>query len=66
MKAIETEKCTSIKAPPVIYFDIINHPDLKKYDLSSLKSMLTGASTVPKELLMKIKSVLKLKHTIIM
>jgi fatty-acyl-CoA synthase len=45
--------------------DIINHPELKKYDLSSLDTMLIGASTVPKDLLLKIKEKLKLTNIII-
>ena len=65
MKAIQAEKCTSLKGPPVIFFDIINHPDLKNFDLSSLQSMLTGAATVPKDLILKVKKVLNIKHVFI-
>lgn len=55
IKAIESEKCTSIKAAPVIYMDLLNHPDFKKHDLNSLKTMLVGASTVPKDLLVRLR-----------
>lgn len=65
IKAIENEKCTSLKGAPVIFLDLINHPELKNHDLSSLESMLVGASVVPKDLLLKIKDILKLKHLII-
>ena len=37
IKAIHNEKCTSIKAAPVIFMDILNHPERKNYDLSSLE-----------------------------
>ena len=37
IRAIHSEKCTSIKAAPIIFIDILNHPDRKKYDLSSLE-----------------------------
>jgi acyl-CoA synthetase (AMP-forming)/AMP-acid ligase II len=65
MKAIESERCTSIKGPPTIYIDLINHPERNKFNLSSLESMLIGASTVPQDLLLKIKKELNLKHIII-
>ena len=65
MKAIHTEKCTAIKGAPVIFLDMINHPERKKFDLSSLKYMLLGASTVPKHLLIKMKKELNVKHIIV-
>ncbi len=37
IKAIASEKCTSIKAAPIIFIDILNHPERKNYDLSSLE-----------------------------
>jgi len=55
LKAIHTERCTSIKGAPVIYMDLLNHPDFSKFDLSSLKTMLIGASTVPKDLLLQLR-----------
>jgi fatty-acyl-CoA synthase len=65
LKAIHNEKCTALKAAPVMYMDILNYPDLNNFDLTSLEAMLVGASTVPKDLLVKIKQKLNLKHVII-
>jgi fatty-acyl-CoA synthase len=65
MKSIQNEKCTAMKAAPVIFIDLLNHPQAKNYDLSSLEAILLGASTVPKDLLIKIRDKLNLKHTII-
>ena len=65
MKAIHNEKCTSLKGAPVIFHDIINHPERKNYDLSSLETMLIGAAVVPKDLLLKIKKELNMKHVIV-
>jgi len=55
LKAIHAERCTSIKGAPVIYMDLLNHPDFAKFDLSSLRTMLIGASTVPKDLLLQLR-----------
>lgn len=65
LKAIHSEKCTAVKGAPVIFIDMINHPERKNYDLSSLQYMLIGASNVPKTLLLKIKQDLNLKHILI-
>jgi fatty-acyl-CoA synthase len=64
MKAIQDEKCTALKGSPTIFFNLLESPERKNYDLSSLE--LFGASVVPRDLLMKIKSELKLKHVLIM
>jgi fatty-acyl-CoA synthase len=65
IKSIEREKCTALKGAPIIFIDLLNHSEMKNHNLSSLEAMLIGASTVPKDLLIKIKNVLKLKHVII-
>lgn len=65
IKAIQNEKCTSLKGAPVIFIDLLNHPERKNYDISSLESMLIGASVVPKDLLIKLKKELNLKHIIV-
>jgi fatty-acyl-CoA synthase len=65
IKAIHNEKCTALKGAPVIFIDLLNHPELSNHDLSSLEAILLGASTVPKDLLIKIKEKLNLKHVIV-
>lgn len=65
MKAIAQERCTSIKGSPIIFIDLLNYPQRQQFDLSSLQLMLVGASTVPKDLLIKIKEQLKFKHIIV-
>ena len=65
MKAIQDEKCTALKGAPVIFNDLVNHPDRKKYDLSSLKYMIVGASSIPKDLMIKMRDELKLDHILI-
>jgi acyl-CoA synthetase (AMP-forming)/AMP-acid ligase II len=65
MKSIQEDKCTIIKGSPLIYIDLLNHPERSKFDLSSLEAMVVGASVVPKDLLLKIKEGLNLKHIIV-
>lgn len=37
-------------APPTVFVAFLNHPDFKKYDLSSLKFTVTGSAPVPSPL----------------
>jgi fatty-acyl-CoA synthase len=46
MQTIHEEKCTALIGAPIIFRDILTHPDRKKYDLSSLLFSLIGASPV--------------------
>ena len=65
IKALHNEKCTSVKGAPVIFIDMMNHPERKKHDLSSLKYMLLGASTVPKDIVVKMKQELQIPNIVI-
>ncbi|MDP4840003.1 MAG: AMP-binding protein, partial [Alphaproteobacteria bacterium] len=49
MKMIQKHKTTFFPAVPTIYNLISNHPDVKKYDLSSIKACLSGGAALPVE-----------------
>ncbi|CAF3766265.1 unnamed protein product [Rotaria sordida] len=46
MRAIHEEKCTALIGAPIIFRDILMHPDRKKYNLTSLAFGLSGASAM--------------------
>ncbi len=47
LTAIPKLRPTYFCAVPTMYVGIINHPDLKKYDISSIKGCFSGASALP-------------------
>jgi long-chain acyl-CoA synthetase len=51
LEAIERDRVTSIVLVPTMINFVINHPDVDKHDLSSLRRILYGASPMPVELL---------------
>ncbi|CAF1655652.1 unnamed protein product, partial [Adineta ricciae] len=55
MRAIHEEKCTALIGAPIIFRDILMHPDRKKYDLSSLAYGGTGATTLEFDFLRQIE-----------
>lgn len=47
METIEKEKCTATYGVPTMYIAILEHPDFKKYDYSSLRTGLMSGSPCP-------------------
>ena len=47
LQIISSEHCTTIGAVPTMLLSILQHSDLKKYDLTSLRTVLSGGSPVP-------------------
>jgi len=47
LKLIERHKITNFLAVPTIYIDLLHHPKLDKYDLSSLKLCSSGGARMP-------------------
>ena len=53
MKAIHKERATVYPGVPTMYIGIINHPDVGKYDLSSVKACISGAAPLPMDVQIK-------------
>lgn len=49
LKTIAEEKPTLFPGAPTMYVALINHPDIEKYDLSSIKACLSGSAPLPVE-----------------
>ena len=44
-----------LPGPPAIYQTMLNHPDLASFDLSSLRLAVTGAASIPVELIVRMR-----------
>ena len=55
MEAIEQHRVTHCVAVPTMIVGMLNHPQRQQYDLSSLKTILTGGSKLNPEIAMRIK-----------
>lgn len=49
LKTIHKLKPTLFPGAPTMYIGLLNHPDLKKYDLSSIDSCISGSAALPLE-----------------
>jgi HIP---CoA ligase len=50
LRRIEQERISVLPGPPTIFQSILDHPDRKRFDLASLRLVVTGAAPVPVEL----------------
>ncbi|MBA4538315.1 long-chain-fatty-acid--CoA ligase [Bacillus aquiflavi] len=49
LKTIQKEKPTLFPGAPTIYIGLLNHPNLQKYNLSSIDSCISGSAPLPIE-----------------
>jgi fatty-acyl-CoA synthase len=61
LRLIEQEGITRILGVPTIFNGLLSHPDLKKYDLSSLKEVIIGGAASSLSLIEKLETVLGCK-----
>lgn len=62
LEAMERERCTFVYGTPTMYVDMLNQPDLAKYDLSSMVGGVMAGSSCPPELVKKVVSVMGIKE----
>ncbi len=49
LKTIQKQKPTIFPGAPTMYIGLINHPDIRKHDLSSISACLSGSAPLPIE-----------------
>ncbi|MFD2211086.1 long-chain-fatty-acid--CoA ligase [Virgibacillus halophilus] len=57
LKTIDKMKPTLFPGAPTIYVGLLNHPDMHKYDLSSIEACISGSAPLPAEVQSKFESV---------
>jgi acyl-CoA synthetase (AMP-forming)/AMP-acid ligase II len=61
---IAADRVTVLPGPPTLYQAILAQPDFASYDVSSLRLAVTGAASIPLELIHRMKDVLGLETVI--
>ena len=56
LERVEQERVTVLPGPPTLLQGILDHPDRDQYDLSSLRLTITGAASVPVELIRRLQA----------
>ncbi len=55
LERIPRDAITMLPGPPTLYQSILNHPDRDRHDLSSLRLSVTGAASIPVELILRMR-----------
>ncbi|WP_047150558.1 long-chain-fatty-acid--CoA ligase [Aneurinibacillus tyrosinisolvens] len=56
LKLISTQKPTVFPGAPTMYIGLLNHPELGKYDISSIEACLSGSAPLPVEVQQKFEA----------
>lgn len=56
LKAVQKNRCTLFSGVPTLYVAINNFPDVKQYDLSSVKACVSGGAPLPIEVARKFEA----------
>jgi acyl-CoA synthetase (AMP-forming)/AMP-acid ligase II len=64
LERIGRERITVLPGPPALYQTILARPDLDQFDLSSLRLAVTGAASIPVELIHRMRDVLKFENVV--
>ena len=54
LEAVEAEGCTSLYGVPTMFITILNHPDLDRYDVSSLRTGIMAGSPCPTSTMLQV------------
>ncbi|MFC2948597.1 long-chain-fatty-acid--CoA ligase [Virgibacillus sediminis] len=57
LQTIHKQKPTLFPGAPTMYIGLLNHPDLRKYDLSSIEACISGSAPLPGEIQEKFEEV---------
>ncbi len=57
LKTIEKQKPTLFPGAPTMYIALLNHPNLSRYDLSSIKACISGSAPLPVEVQEKFEQI---------
>ena len=56
LKAVQEESCTGLHGVPTMFIAVLNHPDFKNFDLSTLRTGIMAGSPCPIEVMKRVIS----------
>jgi acyl-CoA synthetase (AMP-forming)/AMP-acid ligase II len=64
MQRVAEERITMLPGPPTVFQSILNHPEFASFDLSSLRLSVTGAASIPVEIIRRMRDELHLQTVV--
>src|SRR5262245_12324940 len=65
LSLVERERITFLPGPPTLYRSILDHPDRRAFDLSSLRVAITGAADIPVTLIEELRAELPFRRVLV-
>jgi fatty-acyl-CoA synthase len=65
LETVEAEKCTVLHGVPTMFILELDHPDFKKYDISSLRTGAMGGTPCPIEVMRRVVNEMNMKEVTI-
>jgi fatty-acyl-CoA synthase len=65
LEAVTAEKCTALYGVPTMFIAVLDHPRLKEFDVSTLRTGIMAGSPCPVEVMRKVQSVLGMSEVTI-
>jgi acyl-CoA synthetase (AMP-forming)/AMP-acid ligase II len=56
MRRVAEERISMLPGPPAIYQTMLDHPNLRDFDMSSLRLSVTGAAAIPVEMIRRMRA----------
>ena len=64
LRVVVEERITFLPGPPSVFQSILNYPGVDRFDLGTLRLSVTGAATVPVELVERMRSELRFESVV--
>ena len=64
MERVAAERITMLPGPPTVFQSILDHPDFASFDLSSLRLSVTGAATIPVDVIRRMRDELRFETVV--
>jgi HIP---CoA ligase len=64
MERVAAERITMLPGPPTVFQSILNHPEFASFDLSSLRLSVTGAATIPVDVIRRMRADLRFETVV--
>jgi len=65
LQTIEQEKCTTLYGVPTMFIAELDHPDFKKFDLSSLRTGIMAGAPCPIEIMKRVNNEMNMREVTI-
>jgi fatty-acyl-CoA synthase len=64
LDAVQGEKCTALHSVPTMFIAMLEHPEFSTYDVSTLRTGITGAAPCPIELMKKVTTTMHMPEIV--